>query len=229
MSVRSPRLRAILYSIPIPMTIALLGASPSGPGGQYLGVLLLVAFMYAVAFLEPRTGRVVAVASASAAYVGVAAAAHRWLDLPPVATFAASVCGLAALLLWRRRRPVSDEALTRGEPGPLEYAAVPVVTAATWALGGVLGPFVVTFPYSGVPTALAMRSGRLAFAAGFATQAGLLLGFLGLFHLAHRDLGTGASLTLAWAAFLGVSAWVNRRVLTAALGSAARAAPRQDR
>lgn len=223
MSVPSPRLRAILYSAPIPITMALVGSSSSSPGGQYLGVLLLVAFMYAVAILEPRIGRVPAVVLALSGYVAVAAAVHIWVATPSYVAFAVSALGLGGLQLWKcRQQTTANETPTQARPSLLEYAAVPLVTTSTWVLGGVLGPFVVTFPYSGVPTMLALRSGRMAFAANFATQAWLLLAFLGLFHLARLHFDLRGALAIAWGGFLITTVWVNRRALSAALWSGTR-------
>lgn len=211
MSVRSPRLRAVLYSLPIPITIALLAGSSTRPGGQYLGVVLLVAFMYAVALLEPRLGRIWSVATSLFGYVAIAVAVHRWIALSAGVAFGVSTVALAIIWFFKRQRPLSArESSDQVRPGAVEYAAVPVVTMGIWVLGSVLGPFLITFPYSGVPTALAIRSGRLLFAANFANQAWLLLGFLGLFHVLRADLTKWAALGLAWMAFLLVSALVNR-------------------
>ena len=215
MSVRSPRVRAILYSLPIPMTIALaVGPSTGLEGGQYLGVVLLDAFMYGAAMLEPSLGRIGSVVASLLGYVAIASGLHRWVTLPAGVAFGTSAAALGIIWLWKRhsRQTDAEDALDREVPGSLEYLAVPVVTAGTWALGSVLGPFVVTFPYSGVPTALAIRSGRLLFAASFANQAWLLLGFLGLFHILAVGLTKWVALAIAWVAFMLGSALLNHNV-----------------
>lgn len=214
MSVRSPRVRAILYSLPIPMTLALAVGPSTGEGGQYLGVVLLVVFMYAVALLEPRLGRTWSVIASLLAYVAIGAAVHRWVALPAGVAFGTSTVALGVIwLLKRRRRTHAFEAPGRERPGALEYLAVPAVTAGTWALGSVLGPFLVTFPYSGVPTALAIRSGRVVFAESFADQAWLLLGFLGMYHSLARGLPQWAALVFAWVAFVLGTALINHKRL----------------
>lgn len=211
MLARSPRLRATLYSFPVPITIAIVSGPASEPGGQFLGVVLLVVFMYLVAVLDPVVGRVMAVVGGLVGYVAMAAAIHRWVEVPAGTAFGASavVLGLHQVLVRARPRDVHEVA-SQAKPGLLEFGVVPVSTSLTWALGSVLGPFVVTFPYSGVPTALAIRNGRLAFALSFGRRAWLLLGFLGLFHLAREYMSTASALGIAWLVFLAVTAWMSR-------------------
>jgi hypothetical protein len=214
MSVRSPRLRATLYSVPIPITIALVAGSPSQPSGQYLGVVLLVAFMYAVAVLHRLAGRTLAVAGALLVYLGIAAALHHWVVIPSWLAFGLAVVALGSLQVWNRLHPLTGaDTPAQGPPGLVEYGTVPLVTSGTWALGSVLGPFLVTFPYSGVPTTLAIRSGWLEFAVSFANQAWLLLGFLGAFHVGREQLSLWPSLGVAWALFVAAALWTSRRDL----------------
>ncbi|WP_121251788.1 hypothetical protein [Nocardioides ferulae] len=217
MSVRSPRLRATLYAIPIPITIALVAGSSGESSGQYLGVILLVGFMYAVAALQQAVGRMLAVAGALLGYLGIAAALHQWADMPSWMAFSLAVVALAALRVWNRRHARADgDAPDHRPPGLVEYAVVPIATSGTWALGTALGPFLVTFPYSGVPTALSIRSGRLEFAVSFAGRAWLLLGFLGAFHVGREQMSFWPSLGVAWVLFAAAAlgthrGWTGRR------------------
>lgn len=206
MSVRSSRLQAAIYSFPIPMTIALLATSNRDPAGAFLGVPLLASFLFIIALLVHRTGRIVAVLAALIVYIAVAAAIHRWVDLGAGTALAMAVALLAVFAVIARRVARNARPVEKSRPGALEYAAVPVVTAATWALGSVLGPFVVTFPFSGVPTTLALRSGHRAFAVGFTAQTWLILGFLVLMHVLDAVLPLPAALAAGWLFFLAGTA-----------------------
>lgn len=215
MTVRSPRLQAAIYSFPIPITIALLAAPDRDPAGLFLGVPLLVAFLFVVALVVTRAGRVPAVLAALLGYVVVAAAVHRWVDLEAWPALGIAAALLVVFTVAAGRLARSAAPVEKSRPGAVEYAAVPLVTAGTWALGSVLGPFVVTFPYSGVPTTLALRSGHLAFAVGFAAQAWLILGFLVLVHMLSAWIPLGAALAAGWVFFLagtaGMAALLRRR------------------
>ena len=224
MSLRSAKVQAILYGFPIPITIALLGGDRLDVAAQYVGVVVLVLFFFVVATLADRVDRVAAVAGGLLVYIGVAIAISRWLPLDALAAFVVAGAGwLVHLLVMRRRRQQRtstpardldpDLAVVMSRPGPLVWLSVPFTTALTWLLGGLLGSLVVTFPYSGVPVALSTRGDRWAFAHHFAGRAGLVLGFLGIFHLAARDLPTTAALLLAWAAFLTATVVTNRTAL----------------
>lgn len=208
MTVRSPRLQAAIYSFPIPITIALLAAPDRDPAGLFLGVPLLVVFLFVVAALVTRAGRLAAVLAALVVYVGAAAAIHRWVSIDPWTALAVAVALLAVFTVVANRLARSAHPVEKSRPGPVEYAAVPLVTAGTWALGSVLGPFVVTFPYSGVPTTLALRSGHRAFAVGFTAQAWLILGFLVLVHVLDPVLPLLAALAAGWVFFLAGTAAV---------------------
>ncbi|MGZ4454910.1 MAG: hypothetical protein ACXVWV_02915 [Nocardioides sp.] len=204
MSVRSPRLQAILYGFPVPITIALLGDDRSDPSAQYVGVIVLALFFFVVAAVETRAGRLAAVLSGLTTYVAIAAVVNRWLpDSAALAFLGSSACWFTHWWATRARShaPTSEpEAPAR--PGLLTWISVPVTTALTLLLGGLLGSLVVTFPYSGVPVALSSGGDRSAFAHHFAVRAGLLLVFLGVYTEADARLSVGAALALAWAVFL---------------------------
>lgn len=208
MTVRSPRLQAAIYSFPVPITIALLAAADRDPAGLFLGVPLLVTFLFVIAGLVTRAGRLPAVLVAVVVYVGIAAAIHRWMRLDPWTALVLAASLLAVFTVAANRLARSAPPVEKSRPGPVEYAAVPFVTAGTWALGTALGPFVVTFPYSGVPTTLALRSGHRTFAVGFTAQAWLILGFLAVVHVLDPVLPLGAALAAGWAFFLAGTAAV---------------------
>lgn len=202
MSIRSVQARGILYSLPLPITIALLALPREDTSSLYFGIPLLTAFLFIVALVEPRVGRFLAVLCGLFAYIGVAGAVHKWVSFQDWLALAVSSLLLALMSILGSRVKRKATKVSQGSPGILEYVAVPAVTSATWTLGSILGPFLVTFPYSGVPTALAMRSGHLALAVGFSGQAWLLLGFVAIVDLTRTSTDLAFSLFLAWIAFL---------------------------
>ncbi|MGC4821325.1 hypothetical protein [Micromonospora sp. DT63] len=103
--IRSIRLRALVYSLPLPMTLALV-STPYGVGGaQVLGVLGLNLFFVTVAVTHQRLRWPILLADGAGIAVYVALSAGLLaVDIPFEAALAATlVLWLAAMLLLRRR------------------------------------------------------------------------------------------------------------------------------
>jgi hypothetical protein len=200
----SVRLKAAVYSLPIPMTLALLASGAPVDARHLLGVVLLVLFFAVVTVLHLRLGLHILLADA------VAVAAYLLIALPltglgglPFAPVLAAVCALWAVVGLRRPPPSGTEPPRRPS---LANAALVVGAALLIApLAGVLQAFVVTFPYSGVLVAVETRRTLPAFTRQFARAALALVAFLAAFHLA-APLGTGGALAAAWAAHLATAA-----------------------
>lgn len=209
MCIRSTDIRATFYSFPVPITIAILSGSSSHAGSQYIGVILLVGFTYGVALLDGFMCSTPAVAGALAGYIAASAALHSWLRLSDKISLVVAVVILGANQFWIvLHRALSVGGSQQTKAGWIEFAAVPLATSLTWLLGGLLGPYVVTYPYSGVPVALTTRTGRMHFAIIFAQRAWLLLGFLVIYHSCKEGTGKAGSLVIAWVSFLGATAVV---------------------
>ncbi|MET8282390.1 hypothetical protein [Micromonospora sp. NPDC005174] len=103
--IRSIRLRALVYSLPLPMTLALV-STPYGVGGaQVLGVLGLNLFFVTVAVTHQRLRWPILLADGAGIAVYVALSAGLLaVDIPFEAALAATlVLWLAAMLLLRHR------------------------------------------------------------------------------------------------------------------------------
>ncbi|GIE95565.1 hypothetical protein Ari01nite_30300 [Paractinoplanes rishiriensis] len=209
--IRPVRVRALVYSLPIPMTLVLAGGTVRVDGAQVVGVLLLVAFLAVTAFLHVRmkAPAVLAVVTAAAGYVLVAWALPARLPLLP--------CLLAVAGLWLVGvlvRPTPE--FERPAPPPLSWpvaaAKLTAVLAASFSmvwLGGLLAGLVVTFPYSGVLVAVEVRRELVAFTWAFTRTAIGLVGFIGGF-AAAQEHGTAAGLAAGWLAYAVCAAAVHR-------------------
>ena len=199
----SARLKATVYSLPIPMTLALLATGAPVDARHLLGVLLLVLFFVVVTVLHHRCGLHIVVADAAgvAAYLLIAWPLTGLGGLPFAAVLAV-VC-----LLWA---PVG---LPRPPHAPGEPPRRPSVPRAALVVGaalliaplaGQLQAFVVTFPYSGVLVAVETRRALPAFTRQFARASLALVAFLAV-HYAAAPLGPAWALAAAWAAHLAVA------------------------
>ncbi|MEU5784307.1 hypothetical protein [Micromonospora lupini] len=219
--IRSIRLRALVYSLPLPMTLALV-STPYGVGGaQVLGVLGLNLFFVTVAVTHQRLRWPILLADAAGIGVYVALSAGLLaVDIPFEAALAGTlVLWLAAMLLLRRRArrgagprtaPADDpvavaKTRTDGLPALLKLVVIFVGAILTALLGAVLRGMVVTFPYSGVLVAVEARRQLFEFSGHFVRNSLALVGFLTAYHYV-QDVSSAVALGAGWVAFAVVAA-----------------------
>ncbi|MGC4755758.1 hypothetical protein [Micromonospora trifolii] len=219
--IRSVRLRALVYSLPLPMTLALLTTDYRVDGAQVLGVLGLNLFFVTVAVTHQlwRWPILLADVAGIAVYVALSAGLLA-VDIPfEVALAGALVLWLAAILWLRRRARRSagtraapaEEAVAVAETRPdglpalLKLVVIFVGAVLTQLLGAVLRGMVVTFPYSGVLVAVEARRQLAEFSRHFARNSLALVGFLTAYHYL-QDVSSAAALGAGWATFAVVAA-----------------------
>ncbi|MGN9812468.1 hypothetical protein ACTMSW_24325 [Micromonospora sp. BQ11] len=213
--IRSVRLRAFVYSLPLPMTLALVATGHRVDAAQLLGVLGLNLFFGTVVLTHHRWRWPILVADLAgvAVYVGLSA-----LLLATPVPFGAALAG--SVLLWaaamallhgrsaRREVPVEPvDARRGGVPAPARLAVVLAGAVCTGLLGHLLRGMVVTFPYSGVLVAVEARHHLPEFTRHFVRNSLALVGFLATYH--HLQEGP------AWSALAG--AWLAFAVVAVAL------------
>ncbi|MEU8008746.1 hypothetical protein AB0B74_08975 [Micromonospora parva] len=224
--IRSVRLRALVYSLPLPMTLALLSTDYRVGGAQLLGVLGLNLFFVTVAVTYHRLRWPILLADAAGIAVYVALSAGL---LAVVVPFEAALVGTlvlwsGAMLLHRRARPsvaaadapaapaderaavaeTSDGGRPDGLPALLKLVVIFVGAILTALLGAVLRGMVVTFPYSGVLVAVEARHQLREFSRHFARNSLALVGFLTAYHYL-QDVSSVVALAAGWAAFAVVA------------------------
>jgi hypothetical protein len=222
--IRSVRLRALVYSLPLPMSLVLLGGPGRVDGTQVIGVALLVGFFAVVTAVHARLGGHILLADALGilAYVGVAAAVARVGPIPFLPALAAVCLSWLAVQAGRRLVPGRDAgraaSYTERDTGRQARDGSPAVARPglagalgrlvlvcaaallTVGLGGLLSGLVVTFPYSGVLVAVEARRHLGEFTGHFARTSLALVAFLAGYRLA-QDAGTWPGLAAGWAAF----------------------------
>ncbi|MDG4840383.1 hypothetical protein O7631_27990 [Micromonospora sp. WMMD967] len=214
--IRSVRLRALVYSLPLPMTLALVSSGHRVEGAQVVGVVGLNLFFVTVAFSHQRLRWPILLADGAGIAVYVALSAGLLaVGMPFGAALAGTlVLWLAAMLLLRRRAPArpaladarpSGDARRDGLPALLKLMVIFVGAVLTTLLGAVLRGMVVTFPYSGVLVAVEARRQLVEFSRHFARNSLALVGFLTAYHYL-QDVSPTVALGAAWGAFAVVAA-----------------------
>jgi hypothetical protein len=207
-AIRSVRLRAFVYSLPLPVTLALVTTGSRVDGGQVLGVVGLVLFFLTVGWLHRRWRWPILLADAAGigVYVALAAAVQAAGPVPFRPALAGVLAAWAVTMLVLRRRPAPEPAAAA--PGGLPPLARPFVifagAAVTALLGQALRGMVVTFPYAGVLTAVETRRDLLVFTRHFARNSVALVAFVAGYHQFQHG-PQPVALLAGWAAF-GVTA-----------------------
>lgn len=201
-AIRSIRWRALVYAIPIPITLVIATTATRIDGSQLLGVLLLNVFVAVVTLLHSRAGWHILLADAGgvAAYLGLAWLIATLAPIPFVPTLAV-VC-LLWLLTMVILRP-GDETTAAPDPPDERLAKVATVVGSSLlivAVGRLINGLAVTFPYSGVLVVIETRQHLGEFARHFArNSSALIVFFTGYWALQDRNrlLAMGG----AWLAF----------------------------
>lgn len=148
-----PRWKALLYSFPVPFTIANMALGQPVGAAHMIGYLNLLLFMNMVRWLHyGLKAPIVASIGLSALTYGVLGVALNAVLPLTAATFWAAAFVVAAvgitlaLLLPHRLEPAYRSEL----PVPLKFAVIAAVIAVLVALKGALGGFMATFPMVGV-------------------------------------------------------------------------------
>ncbi|MFI7609057.1 hypothetical protein ACIBTV_28620 [Micromonospora sp. NPDC049366] len=219
--IRSVRLRALVYSLPLPMTLALVSTGHPVDGAQLLGVLGLNLFFVTVAVTHQRLRWPILIADGAGIAVYVALSAG--LLAVPV-PFEGALAGMlmlwsAAMLVLRRRARSgvetagadgSTDARRDGLPALLKLVVIFVGALLTGLLGGLLRGMVVTFPYSGVLVAIEARRQLADFSRHFARNSLALVGFLTAYHYL-QDVSPAVALGGGWVAFALVAGALHLR------------------
>ncbi|MEU4713258.1 hypothetical protein AB0F73_06290 [Micromonospora purpureochromogenes] len=207
--IRSVRLRAFVYSLPLPMTLALVTTDHRVDGAQLLGVLGLNLFFVTVALTHHRLRWPILLADLAGIAVYVALSAGL-LAVPvpfgPALAGTLALWLLAMVLLRRRARAVAAaperpvDARRDSLPAPAKLAVIFAGAVLTGLLGQLLRGMVVTFPYSGVLVAVEARRQLVDFSRHFARNSLALVGFLTAYHYL-QDGSPVVALAGGWAAF----------------------------
>lgn len=200
----SVRLRAFVYSLPLPMTVVLATSDTRVDGAQFVGMAALVGFFGVVSVLHERLRWPILLADLGgvAAYVAFGAAVGALPTPPAVAAMAGAVLAWAALVSVLRPWRAVDEPVQRRPRLPriaklgLVFAAALLITQ----LVGLLRGLVVTFPYSGVLVVVETRRQLSTFAVQVAYHSLGLVAFLAGFHLTQQH-GRPLALLAGWGAF----------------------------
>ncbi len=158
--IHSPRVKALVYSIPVPFTPANLSLGSAVGASRAAGLLNLLLFLNLARRLHKgfRINIVVKIAVATAVYIGIGMALIRMIPDTSVSFWICSILMFAVAASVTAAMPALDEPAHRSElPVHIKFAAVAGVVTLIVVLKNLLGGFMTTFPLAGVVTVYEAR------------------------------------------------------------------------
>lgn len=207
--VRSTRLKAFIYSLPIPFTCAYLATRLPMNTTYVTGLILVVGYNWLVYVLhiKLRVPLLVTIVMSAVTY-SVSGMLLRPLVMVPI-WYAAAIAVAGWVLNLRFYQPTVQPDHRSRTPwwvkAPLIFAIAMMIYNATHLLAGAVG----TFPYAGVFTSYEMRHSLRTLAGQFTINAlGILLCML-VIAVAEPHVASPWPLVLGWIPMLGWTAVVH--------------------
>ena len=207
---KSGYLKAIIYSLPIPITVALFSTGGVVNETNIIGLFLLVLFLWSVAYLVKKGVNIyVADVVSAVLYVIVGYFAVTYIEVSfEVSLVVYGIAWLLFALMYKHK--VQKSVVTKKKLKPItKFSFVSVMAFILFSLKGYLAGIVVTFPFSGVFAVIESKHTLRTLAATFTRNSiGILAMLATIFYLSDTSLLL--KVMAGWASYLVVVAVVSR-------------------
>ena len=202
-SLNSNRLRALVYSLPIPVTIVLIATGGEVNTTHLIGLVLGILFLWSVAFLHGRgISILVADLLGAGAYLLAGYVAVSYIKVPfYVAVVCVSIAWSIFVYLYKNRvTKDKDQAIAKIHP----LIKLPIVSVFAYILlsfKALFSGIIVTFPFSGVFAVIENRHMLERLASTFTRNS---IAIIGLFITTYvlEDMNVFMKLAIAWVVYL---------------------------
>lgn len=204
--VDEPRVKALVFSLPIPFTLANLSLGAPVGASHAAGVLNLLLFLNLARWLHTgaRVPIVPTIAISAGVYIGVGAVLNAVIPDTPAAFWVAYAVVVVVAVTILLAMPDRKEPRHRSElPVPIKFLAVAGVVTLVVILKGILGGFMTTFPLAGVTTVYETRRSLWT----LCRHAPLLMLAVSTMMLAMRLSQSLAGMSVAVSLLPGLAAW----------------------
>lgn len=209
---KAGHLKALVYSLPIPITIALVATNGHVNDSNIIGLFILCGFLWAVHWLvNHRINIYLADIVASVAYVLIGYLAITYTKIPfVIGALVYLVAWLGFVFFYKHTGDKKAGSSAKVKP----IVKLPVVAALAYgllSLKSYLAGVVVTFPFSGVFAVVESRDSLRVLAAVFTRNSIAILGlFVVMFYL--DDMNLGIRIATGWAVYLVILGVVTKAV-----------------
>lgn len=204
--VHRPRVKALIFSFPVPFALANLSLGEPVSAAHAAGLLNLLLFLNVVRWLHvgARTPIVPTIAAAAGLYVALGAGLNHAIPETRAAFWLSFALVVAvAIMLLATVGPRAEPGHRSELPVPVKFAAVSSVVTVVVVLKGVLGGFMTTFPLAGVVTVYELRHSLWT----LSRQGPLLILALASMMVAMRLFQSVLGMTVPASLLPGLAAW----------------------
>lgn len=202
--VKSQKVKAILYTLPFPITIALIGSHSIANSLTLSGLMLTTGFLWGCYYLHIKLGANILYVDIllSILYVILAYILAHSLHISFWYIFAVYICGWIILMILFRQFTFIYSTRTVA-PTNIWFKAtiIFVVAYLLFSAHHYLAAFVVTFPYNGVFAVFENRAGLQPQAALFTRNSVALAAYFVANYLVGNQLSAGYRYLFSWTAF----------------------------
>lgn len=203
--VKNTRLKALIYTLPIPITVTFIGTGGNVGAHHVIGLLLVNVFLWCVYVLSVwKINIFLSDVIAAVVYTGAGYLVINFIELPFCwAALGYAVLWLAFVLFYQNRDQKEEPPSTSKIKPTIKFSIVSIVAYVLLSLKNYLSGIVVTFPFSGVFAVVEGRHMLQQLAATFTRNSiAILAMFMVLYVLRHVHMGIGIS--IGWLAFVAV-------------------------
>jgi hypothetical protein len=203
--VKNTRLKALIYTLPIPITVTYIGTGGNVGTHHVIGLFLVNVFLWGVYVLSVwKINIFLSDVIAALAYTGAGYLVINFIELPFRWTaLVYAVLWLTFVLFYQNRDQKEEPQSTSKVKPTIKFTIVSIVAYVLLSLKNYLSGIVVTFPFSGVFAVVEGRHMLKQLAATFTRNSiAILAMFMVLYVLRHLNMGIGIS--IGWLAYLAV-------------------------
>ena len=213
--VRSPRMKAILYSIPIPFTLASLSLGRPVDVTHVLGLPLVFLYTNGVRWLHVglRVPIVLAILAGALAQCVIGATVSHWVPVTETA-FWVAMAAVMAFSVWQyiamphRHEPDHRSPL----PVAVKFVLILVIISGLVVIKEMLRGFMAFFPMVGLVAAYEARHCLWTLGRQVPVMMLAMCPLLGICHVAQAWWGLGGGLAAGWVVFALALAGLSRRL-----------------
>jgi hypothetical protein len=208
--VRASRVKALIYSLPVPFSCAYLATGMRINATHVTGLALVVGYNWAVYLLveKARLPLLAAIALAAGGYVGGAMLCRPMAEMAPWLAAVVWLAGWGVAVACYRRGEETDH--RSRSPWWIKAPAIFLIAMAVYNATRLLAGAVGTFPYAGVFTSYEMRHSLRSLAGRFTVNSVAILACLLTIALAERHVSPAVALGLGWIPVVVNAYWVRR-------------------
>lgn len=206
-AVKNPIIKTIIYSLPIPITLALIASQKGVSSSHIVGLFLLVLFLWLVNWMRKINANIfVADIISAAVYIG---AGYSLIRLVQNESMSFALLSFLYLFLWLGFMFFGRRHKTENSPGKkgsinivIKGILIFLIATALLTLKDVLKGIIVTFPFSGVFAVVEMQDQLHTLASEFTKNSIAILAFFVIVYAAMPGLSIYPAITLGWAGYL---------------------------